>query len=154
MNKQRYLIKTGEHTGKVVEGQGCNARAFPNSPEVDYAKYGDGIYIPELSLRLKQERHGYVEKGGCMVPTAKHCADFVNYEDLVVAFDKNGNELFVGDTVYAAIKNVVCLVKITKLGDVYHQGCGWMTRKFTVEGEGLEKKVTLTNPSAVIKVVV
>jgi hypothetical protein len=152
MNKQRYLIKTGEFAGKVVEGQGCNARPFPDSTDVDSAKYGDGIYIPELGLRLKQERHGYTVKDGLTVPTAKHCADFVNYEDLVVAFDKNGNELFVGDTVYAAIKNVVCLVKITKIGDVYHQGCGWMTRKFTVEGEGLEKKVTLTNPSAVIKV--
>lgn len=142
MNKYRYLIKTGEFAGKVFDGVGCNARSHPEG-EPDHVKYGDGIYIPELQLRLKQQ---HLPSG-----QAKHCGDYVDYEDLVVAFDKYGHEIFVGDKLYASIDKEVCKVTVLKLGDVYHQGCGWMTRILSVKNEDTGKKVSLKNPSATIK---
>lgn len=144
MNKYRYLIKTGEYAGQVFDGVGCNARPYPEA-EPDYAKYGDGIYIPQLQLRIKQQ---HLPQG-----QAKHCADFVDYEDLVIAFDRYGIEIFPGDSLYAAIGKEVCKVTVLKLGEVYHQGCGWMTRKLSVKNEETGKKVTLNNPGGTIKII-
>lgn len=144
MNKQRYLIKTGEYQGKIFDGEGCNARQYPGA-DPDYSKYGDGIYINEINLRIKQQ---HLPSG-----QAKHCADFVDYEDLVIAFDRYGNEIFVGDTLYASIDKEVCKVSVLKMGDVYHQGCGWMTRKLSIKNEETGKKGTLNNPSGTIKII-
>lgn len=142
MNKYRYLIKTGEHAGKIVEGVGCNARAYPEA--VPDLTLGDGIYLPEFKLRIKQQ---HLPSG-----QAKHCQDFVDYEDLVIAFDRYGNEIFPGDTLYASIGKEVCKVTVLKLGKVYHQGCGWMTRKLSIKNEDTGKNGNLNTPSYTIKI--
>lgn len=143
MNKYRYLIKTGKYAGQVFDGVGCNAREHPDAVP-DTSKYGDGIYIPELKLRFKQTHLPY--------GTAKHCADFLDYEDLVIPFDRDGNEIFVGDKLYASIDKEVCRVTVLKIGIVYHQGCGWMTRKLSIMNEETNKKCTINNPSSTIKI--
>lgn len=143
MNKYRYLLKTGEYAGKIFDGVGCNARSHPDG-EPDYEKYGDGIYIPELKLRIKEQRLPY--------GVAKHGADFVDYEDLVIAFDKYGNEIFKGDSLWAVINKEVCKVTVLSLGDIYHQGCGWYSRILSVKDIDTEKKVKLKNPAACVKI--
>lgn len=142
MNKQRYLIKTGEYQGQVFDGEGCNARPYPDAiPDVSY---GDGIYLNQIKLRIKEQR---LPQG-----QAKHCADFLDYEDLVIAFDRYGKEIFVGDSLYASIDKQVCKVTVLKIGTVYHQGCGWMTRKLSIKNEDTGKKGNLNNPSGTIKI--
>jgi hypothetical protein len=145
MKTQRYLLKTGEHAGKIVEGQGCNARPFPDSTDVDWAKYGDGIWIPSLELRIRERRDGSYK--------AKHCGDYIDYEDLVIAFDKFGAEIFVGDTLYVANSNKeVIRLKIEKIGKEFHAGCGWMQR--TLHGIDIDsgERTKTSYPSRAIKI--
>lgn len=142
MSKQRFLIKTGEHAGKIVEGQGCNARAYPTAP-VDLS-LGDGIWIHSLNLRIKQE---YDQASGCT-----GCGNYVHYKDLVIPFDKNGNELFVGDKIYFSSKNCVCIGEIKKFGVEYHVGCGWMQRKMTVTDIHTKQTHTINVPVHTIKI--
>lgn len=143
MNKYRFFIKTGPYAGKVFDGMHCNGRAHPDA-EPDFAMYGDGIYIPELNLRMKKQ---YLPSDD-----AKHFGETVDYEDLVIAFDKYGNEIFIGDVLYASINKEVCKVTVLKLGAPYHQGCGWMARKMSVLNEDTGKRSTLNDPSATIKI--
>ena len=142
MNKRRFLLKTGPHAGAVFDGQGCNARPHPDA-EPDYAVYRDGIYIPDLNLRLEEIR--------LPAHQMKHGRDFLHYEDLVVPFDRYGLEIFEGDTLYASVAKEVVVVKVLNLGDMHHHGCGWYERALMVINVDSGKKLTLKIPSSTIK---
>jgi hypothetical protein len=147
MSVTRYKILTGEHAGKIVEGYGCNARPFVPCPDsmIDVSKYGDGVWFPSLNLRLKQEYDYASGRTGC--------GKYVNYENLVVPFDKYGKEIFVGDKLYIASSKEVKLVEVVKFGSEYHVGCGWMQRKLTVKDLDTNKTLTINVPAHTIKVV-
>lgn len=142
MTIARYLIKTGQFAGQVVDGVGCNAREFPDS-EPDSSKYRDAIFIPSLGLRLTAEREDSYE----------HCGHHVHYENLVVAFDKYDNEIFVGDEIYAAVGKEVCRLKVVAMTGLNHVGCGWMQRKMRCKNEETGKTLTVNIPHYVIKIV-
>lgn len=141
MNKQRYLIKTGEFAGQVFDGEQCFARATPDS-EPNPTIFGEGIWIPQLSLRFPKIRDASSSEWG----HSEH------YQDLVIPFDKYGKEIFEGSSLYASVKNEVREVKVVKINEVYHAGYGHITRKLRVTDVDTGKTLTLSEPAHTIKI--
>lgn len=142
---ERYKILTGPHAGEIHDGEGCNARPYPNCPEnlINWDKHQDGIWIPALNMRLKQ-RHN---------PDSKGWSDaYLDYENLVVPFDRYKQEIKVGDVIFYSARDLqVCRLKVEKLGNIHHAGCGWLQR--IMHGTDLDSKKKTKNsyPSRCIK---
>jgi hypothetical protein len=152
-------MKTGQYAGHEFNAVHCSARATPDS-EPDTSKYGDGIYITELGLRVPHEHLPYVSSAPGtiydlpygMTPSAKHCGDTLHYEDLVVAFDKYEHEIFVGDSIYASVNKEVRRLTVVKMGKVNHVGCGWMQRKMRCTDDDTGVTLTINIPKHTIKI--
>jgi hypothetical protein len=82
----------------------------------------------------------------------------VNYDnvliDMCTPFDRNNQQIFVGDQIYVAVKNEVRLVTVTKIAkQPYLSGYGIYNRKLTVFDKNNNQTITINNPFATIKIV-
>jgi|APSaa5957512622_1039677.scaffolds.fasta_scaffold172292_2 hypothetical protein len=69
-----------------------------------------------------------------------------------MAHDGDGNELKVGDTLYASLCNKVCRVRLVRIAPLSsHRGCGYWTHKLTVEPIDGGRKLTINDPRTTIR---
>ena len=110
-----YRIKTGPHAGEIHLGVCLNGRKRPEEP---YDKsVGEGIFIAGLSLWLPR-----------VAGPVMSLTDFLHYEDLVVPFDRFGQEIKVGSHLYVAVAKEVRRMVVRRLGKAVHVGYGHVQR--------------------------
>ena len=87
---QRYLIKTGVHAGKTIEGKPCVVGQSPDGWNLF------GVEFPSVGMVLASEPlpHPLL---------AKHPQDTVHWESLAIPFDRYGQEIRVGDYLYVGV---------------------------------------------------
>lgn len=136
----RYLIKTGQYAGQMFIGQCCFSRPTPTS-ELDYS-LGEGVWFEELQLRLPKVITDRSK--------VKHCQDTDHYEDMVIAFDKYGNEIVAGDHLYVAVKNEVRKVRVLALTTINHAGYACVYRKMRCTDLDSGQTLVITTPTATI----
>lgn len=156
----RYKILVGQYAGLIHDGVQIGYQDYPGQfqePGFDHDRIktmysqGEGIWLNDLKIAIR--RPGPVQ--GVRQPKVV-VGETVNYddvyEDLVIPFDRNNQEIFVGDYVYAAVKNEVRLVKVVKLAKkVYQSSYGIILRKMTVIDEDHGQTLTINDSRSTIK---
>lgn len=150
----RYKILVGQYAGEIHDGVQIGYQDYPGQfqePGFDNERIktmysqGEGIWLNDLKIVIRKSQRPNIVIGA----TVNY--DDV-YEDLVIPFDRNNEEIFVGDYVYAAVKNEVRLVKVVKLAQkVYQASYGIMLRKMTVIDEDQGQTLTINDSRATIK---
>jgi hypothetical protein len=152
----RYKILSGPMKGLVAEGVQIGFQDYPDQ----FVKEGwdshtivaktsgksESIWLTEQGVRIQRNDYRntiFSEEG------VSYGDDFM---DMCVPFDRFNKEIFVGDTIYVAVKNEVipCIVeKIAKTPDA--AGYGIVNRKLSVRPiEGGPIK-TINDPRATVK---
>lgn len=154
--KCRFKLLVGPRAGEIVEGAYIGAwdtlanlliykemeekninldkRLDWSKPHVNWGVRSDGAWIPSLNCRFDFK-----------VPVAE-------IEDLHIPFDRYHRELAVGDVIAYAMRDLtVAQMRITKIGNSRHLGCGWFQR--TLHGIDLDtnKKTKNSYPTRCIK---
>ena len=150
---RRYKIISGPFAGRVVEGFEIGVRAYPSQIDEGYLthdqimnlhKYNrDGFWYPEENIKIEFENH--IEIG--MV------ADYGNVHDLVINYDRYNQEIFVGDELFIASKNVVRRAVVTKIAQkVTMASNGVLIRKITVKDVDDGQTLTINESRDTIKI--
>jgi len=126
----RYKILLGPHVGETHDGFQIGARFTPDG-EVSWNKTSDRVWIPTLKMSFLD--------------------DGFQCEDLVVPFDKFGQEICLWDYVYAVRSKGVIRCSVIEIGKKYHQGCGWHTRILKLSDVDTKTKFSTNNPHECIK---
>lgn len=135
---QRYLIKTGVHAGKTIEGKPCVVGQSPAGWNLF------GVEFPSVDMVLADEP----------IPhplLAKHPQDTVHWESLAIPFDRYGQEIRVGDYLYVGVKNAVHQVRVLSIGEPYHPGYGIVNRKLTCSDLDNNRTRTINTPGDTIR---
>ena len=143
----RYKVVTGKHAGKVVEGFHIGHMLYPDQIAIEkmeheqvmslYTTNKDGFWCPELAEKIDFESKISSANVGEVV-------DYGNVHDLVITFDKYNKEIFVDDILYAAVKNAVRRVKVTKITKTATFALyGILQRKLTVTDLDTGKTLTI-----------
>lgn len=157
----RYRVLSGHLNGQVFDGEQIGIMDYPDQwrienldlPEmqkrqIDAQARGRsyyGIYLHDLPLAIYPTNDVRPEMGETVV-----YAGF--YEDMLTPFDRNNQEIFVGDYVYAASKNEVRYGVVTKIGKlVYMDASGCYSRKITVRDETEDQTLVIGNSRSLIK---
>lgn len=160
----RYRMLTGPLAGQVSEGEQIGLQDFPGQFDQCLEAHGidarnalvqqklqtnsEGVYLyafNEVVRRAPGHSGGKVEIGKTVV------YDGI-YEDLVVPFDRNGEEINVGDMIYMAVKNEVRLGEVVKIAEkVTMASYGIMQRKLTVRDHEEQQTLTINDSRATIK---
>ena len=152
----RYRIVTGPHAGRVVEGFQIGYTAYPDQVAIEklshvqvmdlYQTNKEGFWIPGDNVKIDFENR----------IDSRSITTVVNYgnvEDLVITFDKYNQEIFVGDELYAASKNAVRRVKVTKIADKPVWTSNGIQRKLTVKDVDDGQTLVINESRDTVKVV-
>ena len=160
----RYKVLSGVNAGMISDGEQIGQQDFPGqfncmqSVEINQVvnnKYDnglcEGVWLNDVSAPLYRP----ITNG--FAPKVEITEEGVNYSDLYmdlcVAFDRFNNEIFVGDTVYAAVNNEVLPCVVEKIAKKpYMAGYGIMQRKVTVRQVGGGAAKTINDSRSMVKV--
>lgn len=142
--KRTILIKVtkGEHEGKIFEATQVGCWSTPTEHDEKKAELSTDDFNAYVQYLWKLHGQGvYVEgigrfKSGNTWTLSKEGAHYEEYINFCVTKDKYNEEIVIGDTLYASIKNSVEVVTVLKIADTpYHAGYGYITRKIKVKRE-------------------
>lgn len=161
--KHRYKILSGQFAGQVFDGQDIGYQDYPGQfakmQEADtyrdlirdhmnlHQTRGNGIWLDSLQIPIYRDPNRERE---ITVGKTVNYQDL--YEDLVAPFDRNNNEIQVGDMIYISSSKEVRLVKVMKIAaKVYQASYGIMQRKLTVRDEQEGQTLTINDSRATMK---
>jgi hypothetical protein len=160
--KHRYKVLSGQFAGQVFDGQEIGYQDYPEQFDemreeisqdligphiVSKQSRGRGIWLDSIKQALYRNPNREREV------TIDETINYQGlYEDLCIPFDRNNNEIHVGDVLYVASSNEVRLVKVTKIAaNVYRASYGVMQRKLTVRDELEGQTLTISDSRATMK---
>ena len=153
----RYKVITGKFAGQTIEAYGIGYMAYPDQIKNEnmnheavmnlYKVNREGVWYEAAAEKIEFERRIDSTSVGTVV-------DYGNIQDLVITFDKYNNEIFVGDELYAAVKNAVRRVKVTKIAPkaTFASG-GVLIRKITVVDLDSGQTLTINQSRDTVKII-
>lgn len=156
MNMHRYKVITGKFAGQVVSGFQIGVQAYLDQIKKEnmdhaqvmalYTSNKEGFWAPEFNEKIEFEKRIDSNSVGEVV-------DYGNVQDLVIPFDKYNNEISVGDELYAAVKNAVRRVKVTKIAKkATFASYGVLLRKLTVTDLDTNQTLTINQSRDTVKI--
>lgn len=125
---QRYKILSGPLTGQIFDGVEIAAQDYPDQCKVEGCAKGEfyGVWLNEPKVKINRDNYRNV----VILDEGVNYNDA--YLDLCVPFDRFGNEIFVGDTIYISSNNEVIPCVVEKIAKKpYMANYGVMGRKLT-----------------------
>lgn len=146
-----YLVRGQQHLGWSIGLWHTDAEyEYWRVGEHDIDLWGDptrrqGIWIPSLQIKLNDNIR--INNSDITDVGIVHDA----YTDLVTPFDRDNNEIHVGDRLYIAVKNDVRRARVTKIAarPQYVSSTGY-TRKLSVVDES-GQKLTINSGRSTIR---
>lgn len=134
---KRFKVLVGSLVNEIHEGIEIGYQRYPEQfmiEDFNHEQYmkqheteREGIWLlePQIKIENTDPRNVTITEEGVNYSN--------NYMDLCVPFDRYGTEISVGDCLYAAVKNEVRKVKVTKIAKKpFYGNYGMMRRKLTV----------------------
>ena len=158
----RYKVLSGPNAGLVSDGQQIGVQDYPEqivlesftSQEIarlgkdKYDKgLGEGIWLKEIRQPMYRSAiHSKTE-------ITEEGVNYDNtYMDLCVPFDRYGNEIKVGDTLFIASKNEVRRAEVIAISKKpYMASYGIVNRKLTVRDEVEDQTLTTNDPRSTVR---
>jgi hypothetical protein len=142
---RKYLILVGPLQGKVVMGRQIGYLLSPD--DVDVRDTMVGIWVEEFSQKVCYEQHANI------VITRQGAWYGDSFIDLCVTYDRLGNEIDIGDTIYFSSKNEVVRGIVEKIDvKATYANYGIINRKMKVRpiDNDCSKIKTVTNSTHTI----
>lgn len=153
-HRKRFRVLVGFIAHQVYDGFEIGIQRYPDQFKLENLTYEQimkmhqtdhsGIWLSELNTKIEHTdpRNVTITDEGVNYSN--------NYIDLCVPFDRNGTEISVGDYLYAAVRNEVRKVKVTKIAKKPFHATGAMVRKLTVVDEE-QQTLTINYPYSTVK---
>lgn len=162
--RHRYRVISGAYAGTTADGVQIGVQDYLDQFVIEGFNHeqikaklkeradrgeGEGIWLLDLKVAIHPT--------ATRPPIVSIDEEGVNYSntyiDLAVPFDRYGREIMVGDELYAAVKNEVRIVRVTKIAKKpYMANYGIIHRKLTVVDDIEGQTLTINDPRSTVKV--
>lgn len=153
-NIRRFKIQSGKYSGQIVDGFMIGIQNYPDQIKIEnlnaqqiqdlWKDNKEGFWYPEENVKISFEER---------IKHIGETIDYGNVEDLVIPFDSYGVEIFNGDTLYVASKNVVRRAVVTKIApNATMASYGVINRKITVKCEDDGQTLVINNSRDTVKI--